>query len=531
MWHGGATIPTVKFGSLSAANQAREDYADHLCPDDNRSHKTVTFRSDTPDDVLEAARRDADDSREGSTSGYATDLTDREKDQIDFSEVHISKARRAKGIFLDEGVTDWLSYWSEDLQTEGEQRQAAQRAARDERGKRMDEETDPQEKAAEGSRKAKSESCDHAAGHCAHGDPEACEFIANECDLDPDRVLARREPAPRPPADPDEKELPEHHEPQNDPSERVEPTPAEAAALSDRERGAISRAWQGYQGAVEALSESLETVRDEWENAQQAAKAVNSIRADHDQPPLHFTDLEGTQAVLTDILRKAANDCNECHADHSDHDHPVASGPKESIVTFLDRSAAATPVGRQQVEIEADDLPSRGQSGPPKAPTQASSDGSAVHQSGTSSGGQFAQEQQGTLNVGLESEQTAEEKQVTLTGADATEANQAVPAAWYVERKAPSGAAVKYSGGPHTLEVVGDDGQFGVLLDGPDDLTFTVASGLPDRATATDVAGEFTRRVKPDEVSYKSDSGQIDTAAAEAKDAAVDNDGGILAYA
>ncbi|SEN04725.1 hypothetical protein SAMN05216388_1001240 [Halorientalis persicus] len=524
-------MPEVEFGSLDAANQARDNYADHLCPDDNRSRKTVTFRSDTPADVLEAARRDADDSRTGDTSGYSTALTDREKDQIDFSDIHISKAKRAKGIFLDEGVSDWLSYFSEDLKTESDQRQAAQRAARDSQGKRMDAETDAQEKAADSVRTAKSEECDHAAGHCAHGDPEACEFIADECGLDPERVLARREPEPRPEQEPAPEDLPERQEPQNDPSDRVQPTPAEAAALTDEEMGAISRAWEGYHGAIETLSEALESVREEWENAQQAAKAVNSIRQDNDQPPLHFTDLEESQAVLTDILRKAANDCAECHADHSGHDHPVTSGPRESIQTFVNRSAAATPVGRGRVEIETSDLPERGQSGPSKAPEQARSDDSAVHQTGDQSGGQFAQEQQGTLGVGVDPEATAEEKQVTLTGADATESNQAVPGAWYVERKAPSGAAVKYSGGPHTVEVVGDGDQFGVLLDGPDDLSFTVASGLRDRATAADVAGEFTRRVKPDEVSFKSDSGRIDTAAAESLDAAVDNEGGILAYA
>ena len=79
-------MPTVEYGSKDAADAAREQWDEHLCPDDDKRLKTVRFSGDVPDDVLERAELEAAESLEGNESGPGQlGLTDREKDRIDFS--------------------------------------------------------------------------------------------------------------------------------------------------------------------------------------------------------------------------------------------------------------------------------------------------------------------------------------------------------------------------------------------------------------------------------------------------------------
>ena len=62
-------MTTVEFGTKAAADATREDYPDALCPDDDRRLKTVRFRSDAPDHVVEEARRRSDQSRADQEAG------------------------------------------------------------------------------------------------------------------------------------------------------------------------------------------------------------------------------------------------------------------------------------------------------------------------------------------------------------------------------------------------------------------------------------------------------------------------------
>ncbi|WP_238705359.1 hypothetical protein [Natrinema pallidum] len=48
----------IEFGSKAAADQFRDEYADHLCTDDDRRLKTVAISSSAPDHVLEATAVD-----------------------------------------------------------------------------------------------------------------------------------------------------------------------------------------------------------------------------------------------------------------------------------------------------------------------------------------------------------------------------------------------------------------------------------------------------------------------------------------
>lgn len=465
---------TIEFGSMPAADAARDEFADHLCTDDDRRMKTVRFSSETPDSVLEEIQRDADASRGGDQSGPGqAELTDREKRDIDFSEINPLKARRAKAIFLDEGVTDWLSYFSEDLQTAAEWREKAQQAKRDQQGQRLDAEERTEEelqaRAGRATRRADQEECDHAAGHCANGDPDACEFIREECGIDPDRVMAREDP---------------------DPPEM--PADTEDGEITGPALGALNRAWGGIHGAVSEAQDHLDALAEEWENAQQAARAVNEIRADHGQDELHIEVIEDLQAELTDFLRKVRADCSECHAYHGDHDHDLTDGPREDVRDALD-GMADTPVG-----TAAED-----------------SDGDAP---------EFAPEQQQTLAGNVDAEETAQDEQVTLTGDTAGGMNQALPREWEMVE---SGDVMRWLAGP--LEVEAKPSDQTVWLWGPEDLKFTVAQNLPADQVA-DAGREFVDRIKPPDVDFADPDAEMAQAAAEAKKSVANQSGGLSQF-
>jgi len=182
--------PTVEFGSKDAADAAREQWADHLCPDDDRRLKTVRFVEDVPDRVLERAELEAADSRDEHESGPGqAELTDHERDRIDFSKgrANVPWAQSIKAIATDAGVDDWTAHVDPTL-TVDEHREVMEQAAREDQGQRMDAEDSAIEKAGQHSRRAQSNECDHARGHCEHGDPDACEFLQERCGFDEDEV-------------------------------------------------------------------------------------------------------------------------------------------------------------------------------------------------------------------------------------------------------------------------------------------------------------------------------------------------------
>ncbi len=69
----------IELGSKAAADQFRDEYADHLCTDDDRRLKTVAISSDAPDHVLETATIEAAAGRSerGEQVGDETNIDDR----------------------------------------------------------------------------------------------------------------------------------------------------------------------------------------------------------------------------------------------------------------------------------------------------------------------------------------------------------------------------------------------------------------------------------------------------------------------
>ena len=308
----------VEFGGKDAADAVREEFLGALCSDDDRRKKVVTFSSDAPEAVVEDAQRRADQSRGDQEAGPGqVDLTDHERDRLDFSKgrANVPHAQSVKAIARSEGVDDWTAHYDATLSVD-EHREVMERAAREGGGRRLDEETSATERAGEAAAQAEAEECDHARAYCKNGDPEACEFLTECCGVAQSEVeefLA---------ADED-------------------------GDLSGEQLGAIKRAWDGYQGATGRIEQAIKQLDEEWQHAQQAARAVNAIRAEHDQGPLHFERLEDLQGRLTDLTRQAAADCHECHAAHEGHDHPVTSGAREHIQQFVKEGGAATPVGTE----------------------------------------------------------------------------------------------------------------------------------------------------------------------------------------
>jgi len=586
----------IEFGSMEAADRAREEHAEYRCPiDDDRRQKTVAFVSDTPESLLQRIEAEATEDRSAANqrSNTAT-LTDRERDKISkvdgFSQsTTTANWRSAKGVFETAGLGDQfrdaIGYLTDyDDPAEGAEQYVREYQQGGQGGGARDsgeEDITGRQREANAAAREQEEGCDHARDVCRHGEPEACEFLTDACGYDPDKVdeiLGAEESAAD--ADPDE--------------------------ITGEAAGALSRSWSGYKGAIAELGEALDSAREAWENAQQAAEAINGIRGQHAQDAMHFDALEVANADLLDLTRMAAADCHECHADHSDHDHAVTSGELEDLREFVGDGAASTPVGTSEntneslAELSDEQLAEREPGRPdpagmdtdpegPAAPIDASPNrlpetvpavpraemlrdtslapsdfdptigrsrpegkraqrrhrerldavaaADAAADADTPDGSeQFATEKQGTLGVNVASEEAAEEKQVTLTGADEADSPGALPNAW--ETRDEWGGrydATRWDAGPYRVVVSGADefdttGPFNVTLSGPEN-TFTVASGIKNRDRAVQIGAEFTERVAPPDVSFHRGDSTLPEAAAQAKRAASATEGGLSEFA
>lgn len=182
----------IEFGSKAAADSFREEHESYLCSEDDRRLLTVAISSSAPEWVLEDATIEAAAGRdERGSRGGQVDLTDHERESIDFSRTSVLHARSVKGIMLDRGVDDWLAYYDHTLSVD-EHREVADRAVRDEHGDRLDDEqdVDGQLAAAEG---ARDEQCGQARDYCEDDEDDACEFLRDACDFDDDDIATLRE--------------------------------------------------------------------------------------------------------------------------------------------------------------------------------------------------------------------------------------------------------------------------------------------------------------------------------------------------
>lgn len=130
----------IEFGSRAAANAAREAISEGASTGryDGR-HKTIEVDDGKISErqLNRLSRRAADSRRAEAEKAGQRQLTEAEKDRLDFSEISVVETRSIKGVMQSEGVDDWTSFVDPTLSVE-EHRSIAERASRDEIGARMD---------------------------------------------------------------------------------------------------------------------------------------------------------------------------------------------------------------------------------------------------------------------------------------------------------------------------------------------------------------------------------------------------------
>ena len=190
----------VEFGRRESAQQAREILPNDALTDkfDGR-HKTVEFQPDkVPEAKLNRVSGIAADSKDHRESKPGqVPLTDAERQQIDFTETTVPEARSAKGIFMNEGVDDFKSFFDETL-TVDEHREIAKQAARDSQGKRMDSQDTPVEREARAFRRSQEELKEHAIKGARMGEEEAIRTLIDEIGMSPERARSFAQQADSP---------------------------------------------------------------------------------------------------------------------------------------------------------------------------------------------------------------------------------------------------------------------------------------------------------------------------------------------
>lgn len=318
----------IEFGTKAAADQFREDNEEWVCPlDDDRRLKTVALKSDTPEAVVEQAQINAASGRaERESDGGQIELTERERNSLDFSRdgVSVPWARSIKGVARSEGVDDWLAYVDQSL-TVDEHRNLMERAAHDDRGRRLDAETSADEKLAE----SEGGQCDHARGHCENGDMAACEFLNQTCDYSEDEVAFL---------------LGEDQPVSTDQQQLVTVGGGKYAEMvvTPEQAGALARSWQGYRNAVGRLGRELDDVREAVTNARQAWRAINAIRSEHGQDDLHPNDLHDLLEALAGMPQSIPETRTLAHFAES------SESPDQEDVLDIEESAQVSLDGERQ---------------------------------------------------------------------------------------------------------------------------------------------------------------------------------------
>lgn len=234
----------------------------------------------------------------------------------------------------------------------------------------------------------------------------------------------------------------------------------EQQTLTGKQAGAYHRSLSGYRSAIAALRELIDAVREERRNAEQAWSAMVAIRRDTGQ------DVEDPEQ-LHELLDSLA-DIPDGHRLSTLHEHMAQEDVDES-----DESSS------------------------------------------------WSVEKQGTLGSGVEADEVAEEKQVTLAGEDSDSSVGAVPSAW---RRQGS----TWQGGPFSVQMDKPGQKWVVRLLGPNGRE--EIARVKDVTQAEEIAEGFVDRVTPDEISMHSNDGTVPEAAAAAKAEATPDSGGLSAY-
>jgi len=275
----------LEFGRKSAADDARDAYREHLHSEDDRRLKTVRFTDELPaEDERELETQAAADRAEKQASYRQTDLTRGEKQRFDLSRdgLNVFKLRSIKGMAQAEGLEDWTAHVDPTLTT-SEHKEVIERAAQQQTGADGDRERSDEQRAHDLAAQAGGGDCDHARGHCRHGDPEACEFLAGECGFSEEEV----------------EQLMSDMEPQEPDSGQLT-----FQDLTGAEKGALSRSWNGYKAAVAVLDRHLADVAEAFAHAEQAAAAISNIEGNLPDGTEEFRRLRQHHDTLAELAEE-----------------------------------------------------------------------------------------------------------------------------------------------------------------------------------------------------------------------------------
>lgn len=288
--------PELEFPTKAAADRVRDQHSDHLCTDDDRRLKTVTFTSDTPESVIDQAEAVATSEQAAADrpSIEAVELTEAEKRDFDFSRdgVNVPKARYLKGLGAEYGVDAFQHVDPGEVDNVTDARPILERAAKSggiDRGGGAnydDEATERQQRERrEQAEKHAKEGCDHARDSCEHGEPEACEFLTEACGYDDQQV-----------------------EQLLSGGSTTDETSTEQG-LSGEQKGALQRSWGGYKAAISEIDRLLTHLEERKAAAQQAFAAINQIREQAGQEPI-------TPELLHEQLETTQDLAVQNHAEH-----------------------------------------------------------------------------------------------------------------------------------------------------------------------------------------------------------------------
>ena len=136
----------AEFASRVVANEVRDDLFDRygedvLALDDDRRSTVVRVAEDAPRAAGRLAQQEAKDDRDRAKTFGQADLTDAEKDRLDFSERPIFHAKASKAVIQNAGIDDWTSVYDSQIEDPAAFEEIAEQNRDSIQGERLDNET------------------------------------------------------------------------------------------------------------------------------------------------------------------------------------------------------------------------------------------------------------------------------------------------------------------------------------------------------------------------------------------------------
>jgi hypothetical protein len=137
----------AEFASKIVANEVRDKLvdrygADVLDPTDDRRTTLVQVSEDAPPAASRLAEQEARDDRDRAKTFGQADLTDAEKDRLDFSERPIFHAKASKAVIQNAGIDDWTSVYDSQVEDPAAFEEIAEQNRDSIQGERLDNETE-----------------------------------------------------------------------------------------------------------------------------------------------------------------------------------------------------------------------------------------------------------------------------------------------------------------------------------------------------------------------------------------------------